>query len=293
MDLDEDSGSSGDGEKKSFECISSVEVKGRVQTMALSADFTRIVFGTMNGNVRVHRFNTETSEISPKKKSIWKLANQAATTDDDWEDETFDLDKCEEIERVTWFSDQQFILASTSRGYLCVCKEGVKSALTKIQLHGASIPWILPCFESRALVSCSIDGFLKLWKVDTSNKETPLKMLKKKKFGTGALHSLAVNPDDEMSIAVGGERGGVQVWNIAKAQDVVEVLGLKPVENQCPEQSVDFDHGVGEEEFTDFLANAEADTLGTDKKPQQHRKREAGNQSNESKKGKKHKKNSS
>merc|ERR1712226_343156 len=116
-------------------------------------------------------------------------------------------------------------------------------------------------------VTCSTDGYLKMWKVELTNKTNPVKLVRRKRFATGAVHSIALNPDNEMSIALGGEKGGVQVWNIVKDKEIMEAFSLKAIANECPEQTVDLGHGEGEEEFSNFLDNAENETLGIAAEP--------------------------
>ena len=111
-------------------------------------------------------------------------------------------------------------------------------------------------------MTASTDGFVKMWQIDVTDKVSPVTQVKRKKFGAGAIHAISMNPDDERSVAVGGDRSGVQVWNLSKDEDVCRAFGLEKLENDCPEHTVDLDHGEGEEELNDFLQNVEKDTLG-------------------------------
>ena len=57
----------------------------------------------MNGNVRIHKF--ENNVISEKKTNIWKVGKNVESGDAE--------DSGLEIERVVWFKNDEFLLAST------------------------------------------------------------------------------------------------------------------------------------------------------------------------------------
>ena len=270
--VDEESDDSADdGQVREVQTIKNF--KSPIQTMAINKSQDKIIFGSMGGQIRLHRFepNSKEAEFIPEKaKKKWNFTIPKNSTSKQ--------NQIEEIEKVCFLGkNQEYIFAASNKGNINLFTEE-HGLIYSQQIHTDAVPKIIEFADYSGLLTCSSDGTLKIWKLDfspTAKPEEKIKLIKRKKFGTGAIHCMALNPDNHFALALGGEKGGVQVWNMRKDLDLQKAFPVaftdpennNVVEEFIPEKTVDLDGGVGDEDEKNYFDNIIDDYLPTTKKP--------------------------
>nr|CAB3265325.1 periodic tryptophan protein 1 homolog [Phallusia mammillata] len=126
-----------------------------------------------------------------------------------------------EIERLAWNPDDtSYFAASTDSGSIYYCDlRKPRAPLYIWQAHEKAIPSLT--ISSGLLYSASSDGLLKTWRLQ---EESAVEVMEKD-LKMGMVHCFHTNPDVTGMLAIGGEKGGVRLWNASSYEEISKYLG--------------------------------------------------------------------